>query len=582
MELDRRSFIKGAAGLGVVGAAAGLAGCSTGTGTADSGTANSGEAGAAVETTPQATGELTWLPPEPEISDSDVSSEVTADVIVIGCGLAGTSAVRAAAEEGATVVVFEKSDGPVCRSGDFAVINGSLEATWGRDNFDPDMLVDHEMDEMSYFPKRSILIKWARGIGEVFNWYIGAKEDLYICPDFFTDVPDESAECALYPWYYPLPEAYDWTQEAHPTYPTSIGFSPDQSPVLKANFQMAMDTGNVTPYWGHFAEKLIMDNGRVVGCYVRDSETNTYVKATANKGVVIATGEYGSNQTILDYYAPEVSLNEVPIMWMNMDVEGNPTNTGDGLKMGAYINAAIQEHHAPMIHWMGVTAMGAAPYLRLDLHGKRFMNEDMPGQQVENQIEGLPGKMLWQFWDNGWPEQVPQFPAQHGTPCYVGAPPKNLTIMGATGFVDQSNIDAGVEEGQILKADTIEELLGMIDTIDRETALKSIERYNELALAGNDEDFGKVAHRMFPLNNPPFYAASSGVSAMLVCCGGLVSDEDAHVYDNNGEIISGVYTAGNAQGSRYAIQYPIAIKGVSHSLSLYYGYVAGKNVVAEV
>jgi succinate dehydrogenase/fumarate reductase flavoprotein subunit len=583
MSIDRRTFLKGAAGLGVLGAAAGVTGCAPSQSSSASGSGTSADSSANTATTgsAQANGNLTWLPSEPQISDADVEQEVTADVVVIGCGLAGTSAARAAAEEGATVAVFEKADGPVCRSGDYAVINGPVQAKWGRDNFDPDVLVDHEMDEMSYFPKRSVLSKWAKGIGEVFAWHIAAKPDLYICQDFFTDVPD-STECALYPWYYPLPEAYDWTREKHPTYPSSVGFSPDQSSVLNASFQKAMDTGKVTPYWGHFAEKLIVEDGRVTGCYVRNAETGSYVKATAAKGLILATGEYGSNEELLDYYAPEVKLNGVPSMWMNMDVEGNPTNTGDGLKLGAWINAAIQQHHAPMIHWMGVSTMGTAPYLRLNLHGKRFMNEDMPGQQVENQIEGLPGKKLWQFWDSAWPEQVPQFIPQHGGPCYVGAPPKNLSIMGASGFISQEDIDAAVEEGQVLKAETIDALLDAIGEIDKAEAQKSITRYNELAKAGKDEDFGKVPNRLFPLERGPFYAASSGVSAMLVCCGGLVSDEEARVYDNDGNIIPGIYVAGNIQGSRYAVQYPIALKGVSHSLCLFYGYTAGKNAVAGV
>jgi hypothetical protein len=269
-------------------------------------------------------------------------------------------------------------------------------------------------------------------------------------------------------------------------------------------------------------------------------------------------------------------------MWPNMDVEGNPTNTGDGLKLGAWINAAIQQHHAPMIHWMGVSGTGASPYLRLNLLGQRFMNEDMPGQQVENQIEGQPGRTIWQFWDNKWPEQIPLFQPQHGAPCYVGSPPKNVVIMGASGFVSEADMEAAVEQGSVLKADSIEELLDTIGEVDKSAALAAIQRYNELAKAGRDEDFGKVSNRLFALETPPFYAASSGVSAMLVCCGGLVSDEDCHVYSNDGKVIPGIYVAGNIQGSRYAVQYPIAIKGISHSLCMFYGYTAGKNAVKGV
>jgi hypothetical protein len=48
------------------------------------------------------------------------------------------------------------------------------------------------------------------------------------------------------------------------------------------------------------------------------------------------------------------------------------------------------------------------------------------------------------------------------------------------------------------------------------------------------------------------------------------------------DIIKGLYVCGNVQGSRYAVEYPICMRGVSHSLCVYYGYIAGKNCVAGV
>ena len=587
----RRDFLKGAAllGAGIVGSGA-LAACSptdsgAATGSTDStgGTDSTAADNSTLSGSAQASGELTWLPQEPDITDDQVESEVTADVIVVGCGVSGTAAVRSAAEEGASVVAFEKADSPQGRSGDYAIINGDLEAQWGRNNFDTDMLVDHEMDEMSYYPKRAILDKWAKGCAEVFSWYIAAKPDLYICKDTFTPIPDANASLALYPWFYPLPEKYDWTKEKHPTYPSSVGFSPDQVPVIQANFDKAVAEGNVTPYFGHFVEKLIMEGDRVVGCYARNASTGKYVKATANKGLILSTGEYGSNSQMVDYYCPSIRINGIPGFFPNTDVEGNPTNMGDGLKLGAWVNAAIQDHHAPMVHWMGFPAVGTAPFLRLNRDGKRFMNEDMPGQQVENQIEGQPGRTIWGFWDSGWPDQVPYFPAQHGGICYVGDVPKNFQYMGSEGgFISQSMIDDAVTSGTIFKADTLDALFDLMPDIDKATGLASIDHYNQLAKAGKDDDFGKEPSRLFALENPPYYAASCGVSGMLVCLGGLESDEDCHVYDNNRKIIPGLYVSGNAQGNRYAVMYPIALKGVSHSLALFYGYVAGKSAANQV
>ena len=62
--------------------------------------------------------------------------------------------------------------------------------------------------------------------------------------------------------------------------------------------------------------------------------------------------------------------------------------------------------------------MGNAGFLNLDLNGKRFMNEDLPGQQLENQIELQKNRESWQIFDSNWPEQLPYMPAAHGGACY--------------------------------------------------------------------------------------------------------------------------------------------------------------------
>ena len=64
---------------------------------------------------------------------------------------------------------------------------------------------------------------------------------------------------------------------------------------------------------------------------------------------------------------------------LGVDVEGKTVETGDGLRMGAWIGAKVQDHHAPMTHHMG-SGMGVTPFLQINKHGDRFMNECIPGQ----------------------------------------------------------------------------------------------------------------------------------------------------------------------------------------------------------
>ena len=540
-----------------------------------------------------------WLGTEPEIDESKVAKTVDVDVAVVGCGIAGVAACRSVAEDGGLVAAFEKADGPQCRSGEYAVINGKVQAKWGRDTWTReqiDDIIDSHMVESTYRCKRSIMSKWAHNIGDAFDWWVEANPDLYYAETTRSAIPDESAENFIIPIFYPLPEHYDWKQERFPCYPTSVEFKPDQHVTVEANMQKAVDTGNVQTFYGCFVEKLIMEDGRCVGLYARDAATGEYIKCNASKGVILSTGDYSQNTKMLKHFCPEVIENNIQCLFTNVDVEGNFTNQGDGIQLGMWVGAQVQQSHAPMIHHMGggadlagVGVMGNAGFLNLDLNGKRFMNEDLPGQQLENQIELQKNRESWQIFDSNWPEQLPYMPAAHGGACYYedyaseDEGPKNNTTY--RNYKSPYQLEAAVADGRAVKADTLEELVAKIypdDTAAQQTALNSIQRYNELAKAGYDEDFHKPASRMWAVENGPFYADKFTTALLLVCIGGLESDEDCHTFDADRNVIPGLYVAGNIQGNRFATEYPIGLKGVSHSMAMYYGYVAGKNALKDI
>lgn len=540
-----------------------------------------------------------WLGTEPEIDESKVAKTVDVDVAVVGCGIAGVAACRSVAEDGGLVAAFEKADGPQCRSGEYAVINGKVQAKWGRDTWTReqiDDIIDSHMVESTYRCKRSIMSKWAHNIGDAFDWWVEANPDLYYAETTRSAIPDENADNFIIPIFYPLPEHYDWKQERFPCYPTSVEFKPDQHVTVEANMQKAIDTGNVQTFYGCFVEKLIMENGRCVGLYARDAATGEYIKCNASKGVILSTGDYSQNTKMLKHFCPEVIENNIQCLFTNVDVEGNFTNQGDGIQLGMWAGAQVQQSHAPMIHHMGggadlagVGVMGNAGFLNLDLNGKRFMNEDLPGQQLENQIELQKNRESWQIFDSNWPEQLPYMPAAHGGACYYedyaseDEGPKNNTTY--RNYKSPYQLEAAVADGRALKADTLEELVAKIypdDTAAQQTALDSIQRYNELAKAGYDEDFHKPASRMWAVENGPFYADKFTTALLLVCIGGLESDEDCHTFDADRNVIPGLYVAGNIQGNRFATEYPIGLKGVSHSMAMYYGYVAGKNALKDI
>lgn len=594
MNVTRRNFLSGAALVSAAIAGAGLAGCAPQSAAPAASSSSAGETlgttGAANSTVGfDGTGTLPWLGEAPAISNDQVEEELTADVVVVGLGAAGVPAARAAAEAGAKVVCLESSSHLNSVASDMAIFGGQTQAQWGRgDGFlDKKMVVNMHMEECSHHVSQSIISRYYDESGAALDWFVGASKNLYMAPESYAEIPTDAQANYMFPYMYPVPETYDYTKEDLPCYPTSVGFS-SLATVMADNLQAAVDAGAEVRYSTKGVELILDDTGAVAGIYAQAAGSDGYLKITA-PSVILATGDYLGNEDMMKFYAPECVENGINILSIDLDDEGNYTNVGEGHKMGAWAGAAIEQWHAPMIHHMGGGAgadgrgvIGNNGYLWLNLRGKRFMNEDLPGQQLENQVELQPQRKAYQFFDASWPEQLAYFPAAHGVACiYRDEPLPEYTASGLRINVrTPADIDAAVEEGRCLKADTIDELLGMIEGMDVETAKASIERYNELARAGEDTDFFKSSQRLFALENGPFYAAECGCALTLGNLGGLESDEDCHVYNTDRELIPGLYAAGATQGGRFAVQYPISLKGLSCGMCMVYGKIAGENAAA--
>ena len=121
---------------------------------------------------------------------------------------------------------------------------------------------------------------------------------------------------------------------------------------------------------------------------------------------------------------------------------------------------------------------------------------------------------------------------------------------------------------------TADALFGM----DASALEATVTRYNELCEKGEDEDFGKPAEYMIPVEGETYYAfyMTPGSS---VTFGGLQIDTDAHVLDTNDQPISGLYAAGEvAFTGLFDAEYPCC--GMAIGSAVYYGRVAAANAVA--
>lgn len=522
-----------------------------------------------------------WLGSEPVIRPDEIRETVEADVVIVGAGLAGICAARAAAEEGARVVLVEKSGHFNCRSGQYAVLGGRINEYFGRPAVDPDLVTDRIMRESGYKVKRAIISRWARNAHRVFDWYIGAMPEMYIARRSDEPIPPEHRRFYMAPLSWPLPEHYDYREEEFPVYPNSLIFVPGHAPLVKATLDMCVEKLGVRVFYGHAAERLEREGGRITGVTARDVRGGGRRRFAARRGVILATGDNAGDPAIIRRFMPWVLADRIPLTPMQTrDLEGKLINTGDGLRMGAWAGARVQQYHAVNAHNMGIMfySMGVTPFLFLNRHGRRFMNESVPGQQIQDQLTLQPGHILHQIFDDGWREQLAFMPPNHGAVCEYSPVEKNSRVDDC---MTEECFRQSLEKGTIVSGRTLEELLDKLD-VDKKQALASIARYNELARRGRDEDFNKPAKRMFPIEKGPFYASTFGLSPMLSCIGGLESDEECRVYDEQGEVMPGLYAAGNVQGCIYAGEYPICVRGMSHSICMFYGYTAGKNAVSGV
>lgn len=526
-----------------------------------------------------------WLGREPEIPETAITATLEADVIVVGGGLAGVSAVRQAAELGASVLLFEKCETVQGRTGDFTTFDSQLAQTWGRSQVDKVSLVNDLMREMGYKASQTVLKKWAQHAGEAFDWYVGAYPDLVVLQSS-TEPPPQGCKCWVQPKRYPVPDSFDENKpERFKCYQYNVFIRPTHVPVLKANLAAAESTGNVQAFYSTRVLKLLRrDGGRVQGI-IAQAEDGGYIRALAKSGVILATGDFMNDKKMLQRFLP-YSAN-TPQYWNSYDKNDNPSNTGDGHKMGLWAGAKLQDQPpAPLAHHMG-SVFGCSDFLMLDSRGLRFVNEDIPGLQIHEQLETLPDKTAWQFVDSNWRQQIPHVYLSHGTVSYVIEDEKFDSGEVFAGLNTTDNIvsprliEAARESGRLLRANTLEDLIERTG-LPQETALASIERYNALCRNKNDQDFGKDPTRMFPVEKGPFYAAKFTPANLLAVLFGLQCDEETRVYDTAGKVIPGLYAAGNVQGNRVAVGYPLTVPGFSHSLALPFGRIAGMNAAKGV
>ena len=462
--------------------------------------------------------------------------------MVAGAGVSGLTGALSAAEAGAKTVLIEKGATYNFRGLHNAALSSRLQKQAGI-KIDPDQVISTIMEFGSYRGDQRLVKLWADNCSRVMDWLLDMAEASGI--KVILDPTTKS-------WYFP-------------NYPTIHVFLPKYQETLA---EMLLNNGRergVEYYFNTPAIELLRKGkGRVTGVIAQTSKGD-YLQFNASRGVVLCTGDYGSDRRMVKKYCDWQALGRLKCAY-----EGG-LNTGDGLKMGLQVGAAVDEpHHCAMLFdwtvWSekGLFNMARQPWLYVNLNGERFMNEDLPWGYECNQILRQPGQVAWAVWDAKYDREWPKMKSQC---CKNMGPPTYLW--------DPKQLDEAINQGNVLTAQTTGELAQKMG-VPIETFNPTVSRYNEFARQGKDVDFGKHPDRLTTIEGPPFYACKMEVRYMVILSG-LKVNTRLQVLDTERNIIPGLYAAGNVSGSFFGSVYPTTLPGLTHSRAWTFGRLAGLN-----
>lgn len=550
--VSRRGFLSGAALAAGAAAVAGLAGCAP-----QAAGEAAGEASTAGGDAMAATGAMQTTDPSkavwPVVEEVEVGSagegeiafvaepiaadEITAthdvDVVVCGLGPAGDAAALACAEQGLKVVAVEKQNRGNYNSATIGGTNSKLHEHWGM-TYDTDAWIADAMVDNAFQGDMTLFKHFLEKNGEAVDWYISHFDNqnlddypLTFAAGDFPDFRDEWDKTAL---------SRSWNTSLNLPYPPGELADILAGILTEAGVEIRFNTP---------ACQLVTDDaGKVTGVIVKGE--GGYEQYNCAKGVVLATGGYEFNQQMLK---ERCRPRGVPGAWLT----GAFGNTGDGLQMGIAVGAAEDEFPQPIM----LDPEQLMPYLRVNKLGKRFTPEYEPYGHLAMAIQAQPGTYDFYVVDGAIAEKIDKIWTPSSS-CYG---PKEVWVGAAT-------------SENALKADTLEELAELME-VPADEFVATINRWNEMAAAGKDEDFNFPGEMMMTIDTPPFYATKEHADG-LCTAGGLLVDTACRVLDRDRQPIEGLFAAGIVSGGMFYNTYPHNLNCLSHTRNCLMGYTIGQ------
>ena len=415
-------------------------------------------------------------------------SDTSCDIVVIGAGGAGLSAATQAASMGAHVIVLEKQGiiggNTNYSTGGLNAAETSVQEKLGivdskKSHYDDTMAGGHFLNDPSLV--ETLVNKAATAV----DWLISLGADL-------SNVGQLAGSSQK--------------RTHRPNGGAAIG------PHLMAVLSKAVKSENISVRTRNTVTALTEQNGKVTGVKV-STPTGTYtIKA---KAVIIATGGFGANLSLVAQYRPE---------FKDFNTSNHYGATGDAFDWVSPLDVPLVDMDQIQIHPTGeigshlliTEAVRGNGAILVNHDGVRFTNEMLTRDKVSEAILAQSEKSAFLIFDQSVRESL-------------------------------AAIENYSQQGLLTTAGSVSELAQALK-LPESSFVETMDKYQEYQTTGEDLDFGRNGDEMpRPLTQAPFYAIE--VEPVLHhTMGGIKINSKAEVVNKNGNPVPGLYAAGEVTG----------------------------------
>lgn len=456
--------------------------------------------------------------------------EVT-DVVVIGSGFAGLSAALEAHEAGASVVILEKmkayGGNSIISDGGIAAPGTNLQKKYGI-NDSADMMYNDMLKAglgLNYPELVKVLVDNAN---DAFEWSID-----YLGVEYLDRIDIFGG--------HSVPRCYTAKNITGAT-------------IIKKQIERIHDLNIELRFKSCLKNLISSSDGRICGVVVRTDYDYKYpergkdIYIKAEKGVILASGGFGSDVGF--------RMAQDPRLTEKINTTNKPFATAEVMKQAINAGAApVQLSYIQLGPWASPDEKGYgdgpmfSEYIVFQygvlinpVSGHRFVNELSDRKTLSDLLLTI------------------------GHPCIGIADSRAVKQSGW-------NIDAGIKKKVVRKFDTLEELATFYE-IPSKNLEETLRGFNESFVDGVDKSFGKpLIENSAPIIHPPYYGIRLWPKVHFTM-GGIRINANAQVIDLEGNIIKGLYAAGEITGGVHGAS---RLGSCSITDCMVFGRIAGKS-----